>query len=109
MQISKLFPTMTVLTVMLATNVLTGCGQKGALHLPSNISNISNNSQQIVDAAAKPTSTTANASDTKVDVNTQDPNVMIDNNATQAPQSAPHSATTPSVPSVPSVGGKNDY
>ena len=106
MQISKLSPTIAVLTVMLATNVLTGCGQKGALYLPSNTSN---NSQQVVDAAAKPTSTTANASDTKVDVNTQDPNVMIDNNAAQAPQSAPHSATTPSVPSVPSVGGKNDY
>lgn len=103
MQISKLSSTMTMLTVMLATHVLTGCGQKGALYLPSN------NSQQIVDAAAKPTSTTANAADTKVDINTQDPNVMIDNNATQAPQSAPHSATTPSVPSVPSVGGKNDY
>lgn len=103
MQISKLSSTMTVLTVMLATNGLTGCGQKGALYLPTN------NSQQVVDAAAKPTSTTANASDTKVDVNTQDPNVMIDNNATQAPQSAPHSATMPSVPSVPSVGGKNDY
>ena len=100
MQISKLSPTMTVLTVMLATNVLTGCGQKGALYLPSN------NSQQVVDAAAKPTSTTANASDTKVDINIQDPNVMIDNNAAPA---APHSATTPSVPSVPSVGGKNDY
>ena len=100
MQISKLSPTMTVLTVMLATHVLTGCGQKGALYLPSN------NSQQVVDAAAKPTSTTANASDTKVDINTQDPNVMIDNNSTQAPQSAPHSAT---MPSVPSVGGKNDY
>ncbi len=103
MQISKLSPTIAVLTLMLATNVLTGCGQKGALYLPSN------NSQQVVDAAAKPTSATANASDTKVDVNTQDPNVMIDNNATQAPQSAPRSATTPSVPSVPSVGGKNDY
>ena len=100
MQISKLFPTMTVLTVMVATHVLTGCGQKGALYLPSN------NSQQVVDAAAKPTSTTPNAADTKVDVNTQDPNVMIDNNAIQAPHSAPHSATTPS---VPSVGGKNDY
>ena len=103
MQISKLSPTIAVLTVTLATNVLTGCGQKGALYLPTN------NSQQVVDAAAKPTSTTANASDTKVDVNTQDPNVMIDNNATPA---APHSATTPSVPSVPSmpsVGGKNDY
>lgn len=100
MQISKLSSTMTVLTVMLATNVLTGCGQKGALYLPSN------NSQQVVDAAAKPTSTTANAYDTKVDVNTQDPNVMIDNNAAQAPHSAPHSETTPS---VPSVGGKNDY
>lgn len=103
MQISKLSSTMTVLTVltvMLATNVLTGCGQKGALYLPTN------HSQQVVDAAAKPTSTTANASDTKVDVNTQDPNVMIDNNATPTPQSAPHSATTPS---VPSVGGKNDY
>ena len=96
MQISKLSSTMTMLTVMLATNVLTGCGQKGALYLPSN------NSQQVVDAAAKPTSTTANASDTKVDVNTQDPNIMIDNNVTPAP----HSATTPS---VPSVGGKNDY
>ena len=106
MQISKLSPTMTVLTVMVATNGLTGCGQKGALYLPSNTSN---NSQQVVDAAAKPTSTTANASDTKADVNTQDPNVMIDNNATQAPHSAPHLATTPSVPSVPSVGGKNDY
>ena len=103
MQISKLSPTVAVLTVMLATNVLTGCGQKGALYLPTN------NSQQVVDVAAKPTSTTANASDTKVDINTQDPNVMIDNNAAQAPQSAPHSATTPSVPSVPSVGGKNDY
>ena len=103
MQISKLSSTMTVLTVMLATHVLTGCGQKGALYLPSN------HSQQVVDAAAKPTSTTANASDTKVDVNTQDPNVMIDNNATPTPQSAPHSATTPSLPSVPSVGGKNDY
>ena len=103
MQISKLSPTIAVLTVMLATHVLTGCGQKGALYLPSN------NSQQVVDAAAKPTSATANASDTKVDVNTQDPNVMIDNNAAPA---APHSATTPSVPSVPSmpsVGGKNDY
>lgn len=100
MQISKLSPTIAVLMVMLATNVLTGCGQKGALYLTSN------NSQQVVDATAKPTSTTANASDTKVDINTQDPNVMIDNNATQAPQSAPHSATTPS---VPSVGGKNDY
>ena len=100
MQISKLSPTIAVLTVTLATNVLTGCGQKGALYLPTN------NSQQVVDAAAKPTSTTANAADTKVDVNTQDPNIMIDNNATQAPQSAPHSATTPS---VPSVGGKNDY
>ena len=106
MQISKLSSTMTVLTVMLATNVLTGCGQKGALYLPSNTSN---NSQQVVDAAARPTSTTANASDTKVDVNTQDPNIMIDNNATEAPHSAAHSATTPSVPSVPSVGGKNDY
>lgn len=103
MQISKLSPTMTVLTVMLATHVLTGCGQKGALYLTSN------NSQQVVDATAKPTSTTANAADTKVDVNTQDPNIMIDNNATQAPHSAHHSATTPSVPSVPSVGGKNDY
>ncbi len=103
MQISKLSPTIAVLTVTLATNVLTGCGQKGALYLPTN------NSQQVVDAAAKPTSTTANAADTKVDVNTQDPNIMIDNNATQAPHSAPHSATTPSVPSVPSVGGKNDY
>ena len=103
MQISKLSPTIAVLTVTLATNVLTGCGQKGALYLPSNTSN---NSQQVVDAAAKPTSTTANASDTKVDVNTQDPNVMIDNNAAPA---APHSATTPSVPSMPSVGGKNDY
>ena len=106
MQISKLSPTMTVLTVMVATHVLTGCGQKGALYLTSN------NSQQVVDAAAKPTSTTANAADTKVDVNTQDPNIMIDNNAAQAPHSAPHSATTPSVPSVPSmpsVGGKNDY
>lgn len=103
MQISKLSPTIAVLTVMLATNVLTGCGQKGALYLPSK------NSQQVVDAAAKPTSTTANASDTKVDVNIQDPNVMIDNNATSAPHSAPHSAITPSVPSVPSVGGKNDY
>ena len=105
MQISKLSPTIAVLTVTvtLATNVLTGCGQKGALYLPSN------NSQQVVDAAAKPTSTTANASDTKADVNTQDPNVMIDNNAAPVPQSAPHSATTPSVPSVPSVGGKNDY
>jgi len=100
MQISKLSSTMTMLTVMLATHVLTGCGQKGALYLPSN------NSQQVVDTAAKPTSTTSNASDTKVDINTQDPNVMIDNNATQAPHSAPHSATTPS---VPSVGGKNDY
>ena len=100
MQISKLSPTIAVLTAMLVTNVLTGCGQKGALYL------LSNHSQQVVDAAAKPTSTTANASDTKVDVNTQDPNVMIDNNAAQAPQSAPHSATTPS---VPSVGGKNDY
>ena len=100
MQISKLSPTIAVLTVMLATNVLTGCGQKGALYLPSN------NSQQVVDAAAKPTSTTANASDTKADVNTQDPNVMIDNNAAPVPQSAPQSATTPS---VPSVGGKNDY
>ena len=100
MQISKLSPTIAVLTVTLATNVLTGCGQKGALYLPTN------NSQQVVDAAAKPTSTTANASDTKADVNTQDPNVMIDNNAAQVPQSAPHSATTPS---VPSVGGKNDY
>lgn len=98
MQILKLSPTIAVLTVMLAINVLTGCGQKGALYLPSN------NSQQVVDAATKPTSTTA--SDTKVDVNTQDPNVMIDNNATPTPQSAPHSATTPS---VPSVGGKNDY
>lgn len=106
MQISKLTSTMTVLTVMVATHVLTGCGQKGALYLPSNTSN---NSQQVVDAAAKPTSATANASDTKVDVNTQDPNVMIDNNATEAPHSAPHSATTPSLPSVPSVGGKNDY
>lgn len=109
MQISKLSRAMTVLTVMLATNVLTGCGQKGALYLPSNTSN---NSQQVVDAAAKPTSTTANASDTKVDVNTQDSNVMLDNNAAPTPQSAPHSATTPSVPSVPSVppvGGKNDY
>lgn len=95
MQISKLSPTMTVLTAILATHMLTGCGQKGALYLPSN------NSQQVVDAAAKPTSTTANASDTKVDVNTQDPNVMIDNNATPTP--TPHSATTPS------VGGKNDY
>ena len=106
MQISKLSPTMTVLTVMVATHVLTGCGQKGALYLPSS------HSQQVVDAAAKPTSTTANASDTKVDINTQDPNVMIDNNAAPVPQSAPHSATTPSVPSVPSmpsVGGKNDY
>lgn len=106
MQISKLSPTMTVLTVMVATHVLTGCGQKGALYLPSS------HSQQVVDTAAKPTSTTANAADTKVDVNTQDPNVMIDNNAAQAPHSAPHSATTPSVPSVPSmpsVGGKNDY
>ena len=103
MQISKLSRAMTVLTVMLATNVLTGCGQKGALYLPSN------HSQQVVDAAAKPTSTTANASDTKVDVNIQDPNVMIDNSAAPTPQSAPHSATTPSVPSVPSVGGKNDY
>lgn len=103
MQILKLSSTMTVLTVMLATNVLTGCGQKGALYLPTN------NSQQVVDAAAKPTSTTANASDTKVDVNTQDPNIMIDNNATLTPQSVPHSATTPSVPSEPSVGGKNDY
>ena len=103
MQISKLSPTIAVLTVMLATTVLTGCGQKGALYLPSN------HSQQVVDAAAKPTSITANASDTKVDVNIQDPNVMIDNNAAQAPQSAPHSATMPSVPSVPSVGGKNDY
>ena len=103
MQISKLSPTIAVLTVMLVTHVLTGCGQKGALYLPSN------HSQQVVDAAAKPTSTTANASDTKVDINTQDPNVMIDNNATQAPQSAPHSVTMPSVPSVPSVGGKNDY
>jgi len=103
MQISKLSPTIAVLMVMLATNVLTGCGQKGALYLPSS------HSQQVVDATAKPTSTTANASDTKVDVNTQDPNVMIDNNATQAPHSAPHSATTPSVPTVPSVGGKNDY
>ena len=103
MQISKLSPTIAVLTVTLATNVLTGCGQKGALYLPTN------NSQQVVDAAAKPTSTTANAADTKVDVNTQDPNIMIDNNATQAPHSAPHSATTPSVPSMPSVGGKNDY
>lgn len=93
MQISKLSRAIAVLTVMLATNVLTGCGQKGALYLPSS------NSQQVVDAAAKPTSTTANASDTKVDVNTQDPNVMIDNNATPAP----HTATTPS------VGGKNDY
>ena len=108
MQISKLSPTIAVLTVTvtLATNVLTGCGQKGALYLPSNTSN---NSQQVVDAAAKPTSTTANAYDTKADVNTQDPNVMIDNNAAPVPQSAPHSATTPSVPSVPSVGGKNDY
>ena len=103
MQISKLSPTIAVLTVMLATHVLTGCGQKGALYLPNN------NSQQVGDAAAKPTSTTANASDTKVDINTQNPNVMIDNNATPLPQSAPHSATTPSVPSVPSVGGKNDY
>ena len=103
MQISKLFPTIAVLTVMLATHVLTGCGQKGALYLPSS------HSQQVFDATAKPTSTTANASDTKVDINTQNPNVMIDNNAAQAPQSAPHSATTPSVPSVPSVGGKNDY
>ena len=106
MQISKLSPTMTVLTVMVATHVLTGCGQKGALYLPSS------HSQQVVDATAKPTSTTANASDTKVDINTQDPNVMIDNNAAPVPQSAPHSATTPSVPSVPSmpsVGGKNDY
>ena len=106
MQISKLSPTIAVLTVTLATHVLTGCGQKGALYLPTN------NSQQVVDAAAKPTSTTANASDTKVDVNTQDPqdpNVMLDNNATPTPQSAPHSATTPSLPSVPSVGGKNDY
>lgn len=103
MQISKLSRAMTVLTVMLATNVLTGCGQKGALYLPSS------HSQQVFDATAKPTSTTANASDTKVDINTQDPNVMIDNNAAQAPHSAPHSATTPSVPSVPSVGGKNDY
>ena len=94
MQISKLSPTIAVLTVMLVTNVLTGCGQKGALYLPSN------NSQQVVDAAAKPTSTTA--SDTKVDVKTQDPNVMIDNNATPTPQSA-------TTPSVPSVGGKNDY
>lgn len=96
MQISKLSATIAVLTVMLATNGLTGCGQKGALYLPSN------HSQQVVDAAAKPTSTTANASDTKVDVNIQDPNVMIDNNAAQAPQSA-------TTPSVPSVGGKNDY
>ena len=103
MQISKLSPTMTVLTVMVATHVLTGCGQKGALYLPTN------NSQQVGDAAAKSTSTTANASDTKVDVNTQDPNIMIDNNVTPTPQSAAHSATTPSVPSVPSVGGKNDY
>lgn len=103
MQISKLPPTMTVLTVMLATHVLTGCGQKGALYLPTN------NSQQVVDATAKPTSTTGNASDTKVDVNTQDPNIMIDNNVTPTSQSAPHSATTPSVPSMPSVGGKNDY
>lgn len=103
MQISKLSPTIAVLTVMLATHVLIGCGQKGALYLPNN------NSQQVGDAAAKPTSTTANASDTKVDVNTQDPNIMLDNNATPTPQSAPHSATTPSVPSVPSVGGKNDY
>ncbi|EEV23879.1 lipoprotein [Moraxella osloensis] len=100
MQISKLSPTIAVLTVMLATNGLTGCGQKGALYLPSS------NSQQVVDAAAKPTSTTANASDTKVDINTQDPNIMIDNNATPTPQSAPYPATTPS---VPSVGGKNDY
>ena len=106
MQISKLSPTIAVLTVMLATTVLTGCGQKGALYLPSNTSK---NSRQVVDTAAKPTSTTGNASDTKVDINTQDPNVMIDNNATLAPQSVPHSATTPSVPSVPSVGGKNDY
>ena len=103
MQISKLSPTIAVLTVTLVTHVLTGCGQKGALYLPTN------NSQQVVDAAAKPTSTTANASDTKVDVNTQDPNVMIDNNATQPPHAAPHLATTPSVPSMPSVGGKNDY
>lgn len=103
MQISKLFPTIAMLTVMLATNVLTGCGQKGALYLPSNTSN---NSQQVGDAAAKSTSTTANASDTKVDVNTQDPNIMIDNNVTPTSHSAPHSATTPS---VPSVGGKNDY
>ncbi|MFL0426582.1 lipoprotein [Moraxella sp. 179-F 1C4 NHS] len=100
MQISKLSPTIAVLMVMLATHVLTGCGQKGALYLPSN------NSQQVVDAAAKPTSTTANASDTKVDVNTQDPNIMIDNNVTPTSHSAPHSATTPS---VRSVGGKNDY
>ena len=74
-------------------------GKRGALYLPSN------NSQQ-VDAAAKPTSTTANASDTKVDVSTQDPNVMIDNNATRAPQSAPRSATTPSVPSCAIGWGK---
>ena len=103
MQISKLSPTMTVLTVMVATHVLTGCGQKGALYLPSS------HSQHVVDTAAKPTSTTANAAETKVDVNTQDPNVMIDNNAAPVPHSAPHLATTPSVPSVPSVGGKNDY
>ena len=100
MQISKLSPTIAVLTVMVATHVLTGCGQKGALYLPTN------HSQQVGDAAAKSTSTTANASDTKVDVNTQDPNIMIDNNVTPTPQSAAHSATTPS---VPSVGGKNDY
>ena len=89
MQTVKNYPNALMLTAMLAISTLTGCGHKGALYLPTS------DSKQVVSPEAKPTSTTANAYDTKVDTNTQDPNVTMDNNA--------NAATTSS------VGGKNDY
>ena len=97
MQTVKKYPNAVFVAAMLASSVLSGCGQKGALYLPTS------DSQHVVNPTAKPTNTTANAYDTKVDTTTQDPNVMIDNNTSPVNKSATKSATTPS------VGGKNDY
>lgn len=97
MQTVKKYPNAVFMAAILASSVLSGCGQKGALYLPTS------DSQHVVNPTAKPTSTTTNAYDTKVDITTQDPNVMIDNNTAPANNSKTNSATTPS------VGGKNDY
>lgn len=93
MQTVKKHPTAVLFAIILVGSTLTGCGQKGALYLPTS------DSKQVVNPVVKPTDATANAYDTKVNTNTQDPNVMLDNNASPANNSATTS----------SVGSKNDF